>query len=82
MTLRLTFGMQLYGLESALHITDEQYLIALTVFFFPYALFELPSNLVLKRLRPSRWMAFILFVWGTATTLHGVAHNYGGLIGM
>lgn len=74
--------MQLYGLESALHITDKQYLIALTVFFFPYALFELPSNLVLKRLRPSRWMAFILFVWGMATTLHGVAHNYGGLIGM
>jgi len=73
---------KLYGLESALHITDKQYLIALTVFFFPYALFELPSNMVLKRLRPSRWLAFILFVWGMATTLHGVAHNYGGLVAL
>lgn len=27
-------------MQSDLHITDKQYLIALTVFFFPYALFE------------------------------------------
>lgn len=27
-------------MEIDLHITDKQYLIALTVFFFPYALFE------------------------------------------
>lgn len=31
---------KLYGLETDLNITDNQYLIALTVFFFPYALFE------------------------------------------
>lgn len=31
---------QLYNLERDIHITDHQYLIALTVFFFPYALFE------------------------------------------
>ena len=27
-------------MQSDLQITDKQYLIALTVFFFPYALFE------------------------------------------
>lgn len=27
-----------------LHITDKQYLIALTVFFFPYALFEVCTS--------------------------------------
>lgn len=31
---------QLYHLEQDIHITDKQYLLALTVFFFPYALFE------------------------------------------
>lgn len=31
---------KLYGLETDLNITDNQYLIALTVFFFPYAIFE------------------------------------------
>ena len=35
---------KLYNLEQDLHITDRQYLIALTVFFFPYALFEVSDN--------------------------------------
>ena len=31
---------QLYHMQTDINITDKQYLIALTVFFFPYALFE------------------------------------------
>ncbi|KAF7799237.1 hypothetical protein EIP86_010469 [Pleurotus ostreatoroseus] len=31
---------RLYHMQDDLNITDQQYLIALTVFFFPYALFE------------------------------------------
>ncbi|KAI0001903.1 MFS general substrate transporter [Russula vinacea] len=58
------------------------YLTALTTFFFPYALLEVPSNLALKHLRPSRWLPFIVFVWGIAMTCHGFAHNYGDLIGL
>lgn len=27
-------------MQNDIHLTDKQYLIALTVFFFPYALFE------------------------------------------
>ncbi|KAI9458111.1 MFS general substrate transporter [Russula earlei] len=44
----------------------EQFLLAFTVFFFPFALFEerVPSNLVLRHLRPSRWLSFIVFAWG------------------
>ncbi|KAI0936631.1 hypothetical protein AcW1_000820 [Taiwanofungus camphoratus] len=71
---------KLYGMTADLHITDKQYLIALTVFFFPYALFEPPSNLALKKLRPSRWLSFIMFIWGVTMTMHGVIHNYGGLV--
>ena len=39
---RLT-RLQLYGMEQALHITDTQYLIALTIFFISYAAFEASS---------------------------------------
>ncbi|KAI0307925.1 MFS general substrate transporter [Multifurca ochricompacta] len=73
---------RLYNMQKNLHITDNQYLFALTVFFFPYALFEVPSNLALRYLRPSRWLSFIVFVWGAAMTFHGLAHNYGDLIGL
>jgi len=36
---------KLYSLEPDLHISDTQYLIALTVFFFPYSLFEVSYSL-------------------------------------
>ena len=40
-------------MEKDLHISDQQYLIALTLFFFPYALFEVS----LRYKRP--WMSFV-----------------------
>ncbi|KAI0689566.1 MFS general substrate transporter [Cytidiella melzeri] len=73
---------RLYNIQSDLHITDKQYLIALTVFFFPYALFEPPSNVALRKLRPSRWLSFIMLVWGLAMTFHGLVRNYAGLVGL
>lgn len=36
---------QLYNLEKDINITDKQFLIALTVFFFPYALFEVSHQI-------------------------------------
>ncbi|KAG6840574.1 hypothetical protein C0991_005763 [Blastosporella zonata] len=73
---------KLYNLETDLHITDMQYLLALTIFFISYALFEVPSNIFLKRLRPSIWLSFLMLGWGVMMTLQGVVHNFGGLMGM
>nr|GAT46679.1 predicted protein [Mycena chlorophos] len=70
---------KLYNLERDMHITDNQYLLALTVFFIAYAVFEVPSNIVLKRFRPPIWFAFIMTMWGLFMTLQGVAHNFGSL---
>ncbi|CAE6446307.1 unnamed protein product [Rhizoctonia solani] len=70
---------KLYSLEGDLGLTDKQYLIALTVFFFSYAIFEVPSNIFLKRLRPSIWLSALMLLWGT---VQGLVHNYGGLLGM
>ncbi|KAG6850657.1 hypothetical protein H0H93_010385 [Arthromyces matolae] len=72
---------KLYNLITDLHITDTQYLLALTVFFFSYAIFEVPSNIFLKRLRPSIWLSFLMFGWGIIMTLQGLVHNFGGLMG-
>ncbi|KAH0838212.1 MFS general substrate transporter [Lanmaoa asiatica] len=55
---------KLYGLETDLKITDNQYLIALTAFFFPYAIFEPASNVLLRRFRPSIWLSSMMFMWG------------------
>ncbi|KAF8167777.1 major facilitator superfamily domain-containing protein [Crassisporium funariophilum] len=71
---------KLYNLENDIGINDGQYLIALTVFFFPYAIFEPASNVFLRKVRPSLWLSGMMFLWGVVMTLHGVIRNYGGLI--
>lgn len=56
------------GMEDDLNMTGPQYNLALTLFFIPYGLFEVPSNIVLKMLRPSAWIAIMMFSWGTVMT--------------
>ncbi|KAK0239198.1 MFS general substrate transporter [Armillaria nabsnona] len=73
---------KLYHFEEDLHISDNQYLIALTIFFFSYALFEVPSNILLKRLRPSIWLSTLILLWGVTMTVQGLVHNYGSLLGV
>ena len=58
------------------------YNVALFIFFIPYILFEVPSNLVIKKLAPSTWLALIIFFWGIATIGMGLINTFGGLIGM
>lgn len=40
-------------MEKELGLVGNQYSLCLTVFFLPYCAFELPSNILLKKLRPS-----------------------------
>jgi hypothetical protein len=57
-----------------------KYNTAVTIFFVPYTLLEVPSNIILKKMRPSYWMAILMFAWGTVMTLMGVVTSYGGLL--
>lgn len=52
---------------------------SLTLFFIPYALLEVPSNFVLKLLRPSLWIGVLMFTWGTIMTLFGLVQSFAGL---
>lgn len=68
------------GLDKTLNLSDKQYNLCLTIFFFPYALFEVPSNIVLKLLRPTIWLTILVLCWGTVMTLMGIVQNYAGLL--
>ncbi|KAL6709467.1 hypothetical protein ACN47E_001402 [Coniothyrium glycines] len=59
-----------------------RYNIALFVFFIPYILFEVPSNLVLKKLAPSTWLSLIMILWGISTVGMGLVRNFEGLVAM
>jgi hypothetical protein len=60
-------------------MTNFQFTIALMVFLIAYALFEVPSNYMLKRLKPSNWIAFLMLSWGAITMGLGGVQNFGGV---
>ena len=53
--------------------------IALMVFLIAYAIFEVPSNYFLKKLSPSKWIAFLMFSWGAITIGLGGTKNFAGV---
>ncbi|EAW07665.1 allantoate permease family MFS transporter [Aspergillus clavatus NRRL 1] len=71
---------RLMGLEKDLGMTGHEYNVALFVFFIPYILFEVPSNMVLKKVKPSWWLSGIMFAWGILTVCQGVTKSYQGLV--
>lgn len=71
---------RLYGLEKDLGLNADQYQTAVSLLFVTYLLSELPSNLVLKKFHPSRWISFIATAWGIIATLTGLVQSYGSLI--
>ncbi len=71
---------RLAGLEKSLGLTGIQYNDALGVFFPFYVAAEIPSNMAMKRWRPSMWIPSIMVAWGVCCTLMGIVHNYQGLM--
>jgi hypothetical protein len=68
------------GLTTDLRLTPDQFNWCLTAFFFTYCAFEVPSNLLLKKLRPSRWLPAIMVAWGLVMTLMGLVQDFKGLL--
>ena len=61
-------------------MTGQQPNIALTIFFVPYIIFEIPSNIMLKRLNPHIWLPICIFSFGIVVLAQGFVKSYGGLI--
>lgn len=48
-------------------LSDAAYAFGASIFFLGYALFEVPSNLILHRVGARIWMARIMVTWGLVT---------------
>jgi MFS family permease len=49
------------------------------VFLIAYAIFEAPSNYLLKKLSPSKWISFLMFSWGIMTICLGFTHSFASV---
>lgn len=57
------------------------YAWVLSIFFFGYLLFEIPSNMVLSRSRPSWFLPGIMFTWGAFSCIMALSKTYGAMLG-
>ncbi|KAG5655126.1 hypothetical protein KAF25_001899 [Fusarium avenaceum] len=69
------------GMTDDLHLKGIEYNIVTAIFFIPFVLCEVPSNMILHRFkRPSWYMGGIVFCWGVIMTLTALVQNYAGLL--
>src|ERR1051326_8515625 len=55
-------------MKQDLHLSSSAYGLGAGIFFLGYALFEVPSNLILVRVGARRWIARIAISWGLVAT--------------
>jgi MFS family permease len=70
------------GLATDFNLTSNQYSVILLVFFVSYVLFEVPSNLLIARARPSLYLSGIAVLWGIIAACMAATQNWQQLAGV
>ncbi|TFL04209.1 major facilitator superfamily domain-containing protein [Pterulicium gracile] len=71
---------RLNDLEEDLNLTGTQYQTCVSILFVGYILGNLPSNMILTRTRPSRYMGAMMMLWAIVSALTAVAKDFTGLL--
>lgn len=68
------------GITEHLQLTPKQLSTSISAFYITYILFEVPSNIVLKRTSAVAWLSFIMLIWGVMTLVMAFAKNFTSLL--
>ncbi|PSN64865.1 MFS transporter-like protein [Corynespora cassiicola Philippines] len=69
------------GLPQDLNIsTGTAFNVALLVFYIPYILVDVPSNLALKKFRAGTYLPSLITAWGLVCTFMGFTKSFAGLV--
>jgi len=67
------------GIEQSLGLTGSQFNTAIAVFFIGYIGLQVPSNLLLTRVRPSLYLPGCMLAWGLLSGATALVTNFRGL---
>ncbi|OLN87986.1 putative transporter C11D3.18C 1 [Colletotrichum chlorophyti] len=67
-------------LERDLGMTGTDFNLATSIFFVGYLLMQLPSNLLLTRVRPSFYLSASCCLWGVVSTCNAAAQSFTHLV--
>lgn len=65
-----------------LKMDSNQYSLSLIVFFITYVIFEVPSNLILSKTKPSIFLPCIMSLWGIVTCCMALVKTYHQLLAL
>ncbi|KAJ4351465.1 High-affinity nicotinic acid transporter [Didymosphaeria variabile] len=70
------------GLEKGLNMPSNGYNTCLWIFFIPFVLVEIPTNMImgLPRVKPNLFLGGSMLVLGVISMCQGLTHTYGGLL--
>ncbi|KAL7627223.1 hypothetical protein AAE478_003999 [Parahypoxylon ruwenzoriense] len=71
---------RIQGMTEELNLYGNRFNIALFVYFVPYILLEVPSNMILKRLRPAYYLSSLMLCWAVINMCMGFVTTYEGLV--
>lgn len=66
--------------EEDVGISQDQFNVGQQMLSLGIVLFEIPSNMILYRVGPGKWLTLQLFLFGTVSTFQAFQKNYGSFI--
>ncbi|RYP45937.1 hypothetical protein DL768_007782 [Monosporascus sp. mg162] len=71
---------RLNGLEEDLNMTGSQFNTTVSILFVGYVLMQIPSNMLITRIRPGIYMSGWMLVWAAVSACTALVRNFGGLV--
>ncbi|KAI9929534.1 hypothetical protein ASPWEDRAFT_51911 [Aspergillus wentii DTO 134E9] len=71
---------RLGSLEEDLGMKGTDYNLATSILFVGYLLMQLPSNLMMTRVRPSLFLGIAMAIWGAISACQAAATSFTGLV--
>ncbi|WP_275560131.1 MFS transporter [Streptomyces sp. 5-6(2022)] len=73
---RANVGYAALDMNADLGISQAQFGLIAGLFSIGYFVFEVPSNMLMRKVGARRWIARILFSWGAVAVATGFVHNF------
>lgn len=71
---------RLNNLEEDLGMTGVQFNTTVSILFVGYVLMQVPSNMLITRIKPGIYMSAWMLIWAVVSTCTGFVKNFAGLL--
>ncbi|KAI6782504.1 putative transporter-like protein [Emericellopsis cladophorae] len=65
-----------------INLDGHRFNVALFIYYVSYILLEIPSNMIIKKMRPSLYLSGLMFTWGLINMCMGFVQSYEALVAL